>query len=64
MPFIEINQLTGRDAETKAAIIDEVTAAYSRVTGIAPEKVWVKISETDPGDWGIGGKPLGGPTAK
>ena len=58
MPFITVKQLVGRSEEERAEIARELTAAYARATGLAPEKVWVVIEEIPDGNWAIAGESM------
>lgn len=46
MPIITISLLTGRDADTKGQLIEELTAAYGRVCG-GEDKLYVVIDEVE-----------------
>lgn len=59
MPFIQINQLDGMDAATKAQVIEAVTAAYAEASGKDPGKVWVNVNDMPRDSFGIGGRVLG-----
>ncbi|MBC8345754.1 MAG: 4-oxalocrotonate tautomerase family protein [Candidatus Marinimicrobia bacterium] len=48
--------------EQKSEMIHEVTEAMVKVTGEEKRNGnWVLIEETNPGEWAIGGKPVGLP---
>ncbi len=55
MPHIQVQQLAGRSSEQKRELARELTDAYVRVTGIAPEKVWLTFHDVPAEDWSIGG---------
>ncbi|MFD9124632.1 4-oxalocrotonate tautomerase family protein [Kitasatospora sp. NPDC059571] len=56
MPFINVKQLAGRTPEQRAEIARELTAAYTRVTGVDPAAVWVLIEELPAENWAAGGE--------
>jgi 4-oxalocrotonate tautomerase len=60
MPMVDIHVI--KDIFTpdqKRALIEKVTDAMVAVEGEALRPVtWVRIRETEQGDWAIGGKPL------
>lgn len=60
MPVITISLLTGRDADTKRQLIEELTAAYGRVCG-GEDKLYVVIDEVERENWGVGGRQLSKP---
>lgn len=59
MPFIQINQLDGMDAGTKARVVEAVTAAYAEAAGKDPAKVWVLVNDMPRDSFGIGGRVVG-----
>ncbi len=59
MPFIQINQLDGMDAETRARVIESVTAAYAEASGKDPAKVWVHVNDMARDSFGVGGRVTG-----
>lgn len=59
MPFIQINQLDGMDAGSKARVIEAVTAAYAEAAGKDPAKVWVHVNDMPHDSFGVGGRALG-----
>lgn len=59
MPFIQINQLDGMDAGTKARVVEAVTAAYAEAAGKDPAKVWVLVNDMPHDSFGIGGRVVG-----
>lgn len=59
MPFIQINQLDGMDAGTKAQVIEAVTAAYADASGKDPAKVWVHVNDMARDSFGTGGRVHG-----
>ena len=63
MPITTIKVVRGVFTdEQKSAMIQEVTEAMVRVTGEEKrDGNWVLIEETNPGEWAIGGKPVGLP---
>lgn len=56
MPFIQINQLAGMDAETRSRVIAEVTRAYAEASGKDGGRVWVHINDMAPHSFGVGGE--------
>ena len=61
MPITTIKIVRGVfTEEQKSAMIQEVTEAMVKVTGEEKrDGNWVLIEETNPGEWAIGGKPVG-----
>ena len=57
MPIIDISMLEGRSDETKAEIIKEITDAFCRVTGNAPDSVKVLLRDVPHANWGAAGMP-------
>lgn len=64
MPIITVNLLTGRDAETKRALIREVAEAAVRALNAPPASVRVILNEVPPEHWGIGNETKAEQTAK
>jgi len=64
MPIITVNLLTGRDAETKRALIREVAEAAIRALDAPPASVRVIINEVPPEHWGIGNETKAEQTAR
>lgn len=58
MPLIQVNQASSQSPEKKRELIEAMTEAYSRVTGMDASKVWVIINEVPRDSWGTGGVPL------
>lgn len=60
MPLIDIQLIRGVfTREQKQAMIRNVTEAMIAVEGEAMRQVtWVRLQETESGEWAIGGKPL------
>lgn len=60
MPLINVNVIKGVfSAEQKAQMITRLTDAMVSVEGENMRSVtWVKIDETESGDWAIGGQAL------
>jgi 4-oxalocrotonate tautomerase len=56
MPIIVAHILEGRDAETKAHLIRNITEAVVQALGAPAESVRVIISEMAKDEYGIGGK--------
>ncbi|MCC5857304.1 MAG: 2-hydroxymuconate tautomerase family protein [Ectothiorhodospiraceae bacterium] len=56
MPLCQIHILEGRDEETKARLIKEMTDTICRTLNAPPEAVRILISEMPKTHWGIGGK--------
>lgn len=55
MPLIQVKQLAGRSTEQKRALARELTDAFVRVTGVAPEVVTVTIEELSAENWATAG---------
>jgi len=60
MPLIEVHLIKGVfDTEQKKQIIEKLTDAMVSIEGENMRSVtWVKISEVESGEWGIGGQAL------
>jgi 4-oxalocrotonate tautomerase len=60
MPLIDIQLIKGVfTPEQKKRMIEKVTEAIVSVEGEAMRPVtWVRVHETESGEWAIGGKPL------
>ncbi|MDP6568479.1 MAG: tautomerase family protein [Candidatus Marinimicrobia bacterium] len=63
MPITTIKIVRGVfSEEQKSEMIQKVTEAMVKVTGEEKrDGNWVLIEETNPGEWAIGGKPVGLP---
>ncbi len=63
MPITTIKIVRGVfSEEQKSEMIQKVTEAMVEVTGEEKRNGnWVIIEETNPGEWAIGGKPVGIP---
>lgn len=55
MPLVEVTLLEGRDEETRAALIRELTDAVERTLGTARNRVRVILNEVPDSNWGVGG---------
>jgi len=60
MPLVDIQLIRGVfTPEQKNTMIRKVTDAIVAVEGEAMRQVtWVRVQETESGEWAIGGKPL------
>jgi 4-oxalocrotonate tautomerase len=60
MPLVDIQLIKGVfSAAQKKTMIEKVTDAMVSVEGESLRGVtWVRVSETESGEWAIGGKPL------
>ena len=60
MPLIDIQLIKGVfTPDQKKHMIEKVTEAIVSVEGEAMRPVtWVRVHETESGEWAIGGKPL------
>ncbi len=60
MPLIDINLIKGVfTASQKKTMIEKVTDAMVAIEGERLRGVtWVRVNETESGEWAIGGKPL------
>ena len=60
MPLVDIQLIKGVfSAGQKKAMIEKVTDAMVAVEGEKLRGVtWVRVNETESGEWAIGGKPL------
>ena len=60
MPLIDVQLIKDvLDAEQKKQVIQRLTDAIVSVAGENLRgAIWVKISEVNSGEWGVGGKPL------
>jgi 4-oxalocrotonate tautomerase len=66
MPLIDIQLIKGVfTPEQKKHMIEKVTEAIVSVEGEAMRPVtWVRVHETESGEWAIGGRPLTAADAK
>jgi 4-oxalocrotonate tautomerase len=60
MPLVDIQLIRGVfSPEQKKTMIEKVTDAIVSVEGEPMRAVtWVRVQETESGEWAIGGKPL------
>lgn len=58
MPFIQVTIATGHDAETKRALVTEISRTAAKVTGSPEELFRVWIVEVDPNEVSVGGTIL------
>ena len=60
MPLVDIQLIRGVfTPDQKKSMIEKVTDAIVSVEGEAMRPVtWVRVQETESGEWAIGGKPL------
>lgn len=60
MPLVDIQLIKGVfTPEQKKRMIETVTEAMVAIEGEALRPVtWVRVQETESGEWAIGGKPL------
>lgn len=60
MPLVDIQLIKGVfSPEQKKRMLETVTEAMVAVEGEAMRPVtWVRVQETESGEWAIGGKPL------
>ncbi len=58
MPIVRMLILEGRPAETKRALIKELTDAVERALGVRRESIRVLLTEIPPEDWAVGGIPM------
>ncbi len=56
MPLVIVKMLTGRTAEQKRALAEEITEVVVRLAKTAPDQVDVVIEEHEPGNWAKAGK--------
>nr|WP_241725962.1 tautomerase family protein [Dietzia sp. DQ11-38-2] len=47
------------DPQSKARVIEAVTAAYAEASGKDPAKVWVHVNDMPRDSFGIGGRVVG-----
>ncbi|OGC11716.1 hypothetical protein A3K48_04390 [candidate division WOR-1 bacterium RIFOXYA12_FULL_52_29] len=59
MPIVRIEMWAGRDKETKAKLIQEVTKTVCEVAKSPPEAVIVVIEDIPKENWGQNGKQGG-----
>jgi len=64
MPICIIHMMEGRDDAKKAKAIAAVTQALVESLEVKQESVRVILQEVPKTQWGIAGKPVGGPGAK
>ncbi|POP54479.1 tautomerase family protein [Zhongshania marina] len=55
MPIIQFNLMTGRSAESKRRLVNEVTKTVSDVLEVAPETVRILIHELQEEDFAVAG---------
>jgi 4-oxalocrotonate tautomerase len=55
MPIVQVTLVEGRDEETRAALIRELTDAVERTTGSPRDRVRVILHQVPAADWGVGG---------
>lgn len=55
MPIIRVELFKGRSREQKRAITKELTEAFVRVAGGAPEAVTILIDDVAKEDWAVAG---------
>lgn len=62
MPYIQI-QITrgGVTRRQKEALISGATRLLQEVLNKDPQRTHVVLSEVDPENWGVGGRPVGAP---
>ena len=60
MPLVDIQMIKGvLTPSQKKTMIEKVTDAMAAVEGESLRGVtWVRVNETESGEWAIGGKPL------
>lgn len=56
MPMINVKMFSGRTAEQKAALVEELTSAIVRTCGAEREDVWIIIDDVTRENWSLGGK--------
>jgi 4-oxalocrotonate tautomerase len=59
MPFVNIKLAGKLDKKTKAKLGQRITEVVHEVTGKPSEYIWVKIEDSEPENWIIGGEQLG-----
>ena len=57
MPLVQVTILEGRDAETKRALLHELTEAVVRAPGAPRASVRVLLHELPAAHWAVGGMP-------
>lgn len=57
MPLLQVTLIEGRAAETKRALIRELTDAVVRVLDVPAPAVRVLLDERPAAHWGVGGVP-------
>lgn len=56
MPMINVKMFSGRTAEQKAALVEELTSAIVRTCGAERDDVWIIIDDVTRENWSLGGK--------
>ena len=56
MPIIRVEMFSGRSEDQKRALVKELTDAFVRTAGGAPEHIHVVLTDVDTSDWGFGGE--------
>jgi 4-oxalocrotonate tautomerase len=59
MPILDITLLSGRTADKKQRLIQEVTDATVRALDVPPDSVRVILREVHPSHFAVGGVPKG-----
>jgi 4-oxalocrotonate tautomerase len=56
MPMINVKMFSGRTAEQKAALVEELTSAIVRTCGAERDDVWIIIDDVTRENWSLAGK--------
>ena len=64
MPMIRVEMFAGRTPEMKRALAQELTDAFTRVTGTSASSVSLVFTDVDKGDWANAGRLYSDPAPK
>ncbi|MCZ4352622.1 tautomerase family protein [Roseovarius aestuarii] len=63
MPMIRVEMFAGRTPEMKRALAQELTDAFTRVTGVSADSVSLVFTDVDKGDWAQAGRLYSDPAS-
>ena len=58
MPMVTVEWLEGRTQEQKAQLAEALTQAFTEITKISKDQVWIVFRDVRRSDWAMGGRPL------
>jgi 4-oxalocrotonate tautomerase len=56
VPVINVQLLSGRTSEQKAALIRELAEGAIRALGVPEQSIRVLLTEVEPAHWGVGAR--------